>query len=657
MTRSYLNGIVQSGGTSSTVPLAGVAVTVYEATSSAPVPVGSGQTDAAGNFSLGVARAATRSIFYAVAGLGNQVELVTIIGRAIPPSITVNELTTVAAAYSMAQFAADGMIAGNAFGLGIAAAMNDNLAVAETGGSSPVLLSPPNADQTNSLRTTCSLANLLAACVQNQPGATSTLLALATPPVGLPPANTFQALVNIARYPWNNVSEIYEQTLLVKMYEPTLDSIPPVDNNPPQRIPTAWTVAVKVNDSGGDYIPFGGPANVAFDQHGYAWVANNVFQGTPNSTRGIIVLKPNGRPADGKNGTPMSPITGGGILGPGFGVCIDTRGMIWVGNFGWGNAPGDIPDGSVSQFSPLGQPISGPQGYKGGTHQVQAVAADQENNIWCASYLNNRVVVFPNGDPTRAFWFQEEENRGTFGVAIAEDGSAWITNSGGLSGKNGTASVCKYAIETFVEDGTATRKLKQLFSHNVGNALKGVSVDSLGNAWVASGGDDTVYFFSPDGETVVPFSGGEDHVGGINSPWGVAVDGDDNIWVANFGPIKVGSDYTNATVSYLAGANPDTRPAGLNNGDPIAPNGYTLPTAGEQVLLHSGIPLYGPDGPACYSPLMRMTNVCIDQAGNLWAINNWKPNFDSDFEPATGNPGGDGIVIFVGVARPPKPQG
>ncbi|HJQ27608.1 MAG TPA: hypothetical protein VKA60_27220 [Blastocatellia bacterium] len=649
-----MNGIVQSGGTAITVPLANVPVTVYEATSGDPLAVGSGQTDATGNFSLGIARAATSSIFYAVASLGNQVELVTIIGRAIPPSITINELTTVAAAYAMAQFTANGVIAGDAFALRIAAGMNDNLVVPETGASSEVLLAPPNADQTNSLRSTRSLANLLAACVENYPEAISTLLALATPPVGLPPANTFQALVNIARYPWNNVPEIYQQTLLVDLYSPSLDSIPAVDNNPPQRIPTAWTIAVKVNDSGGDYIPFGGPANVAFDQNGYAWVANNVFQGTPNSTRGIIVLKPNGKPADGKNGTPMSPITGGGILGPGFGICIDTRGMIWVGNFGWGNAPGDIPDGSVTQLSPLGQPISGPQGFKGGTHQVQAVASDQENNIWCASYLNNRVVVFPNGDPTRAFWFQEEENRGTFGVAIAEDGSAWITNSGGLSGRNGQASVCKYVIENIVEDGTDTRKLKQVFRHNIGNALKGVSVDSLGNAWVASGGDDSVYFFSPDGEQVVPISGGEDHIGGIDSPWGVAVDGDDNIWVANFGPIKINTVYTTAAVSYLAGANPNTRPAGLNTGDPIAPNGYTLPTAGEQVLLHSGIPLYGPNGDPCYNPLMRMTNVVIDQAGNLWAINNWKPNFNTDFEPAKGNPGGDGIVIFVGVARPPK---
>jgi len=52
--------------------------------------------------------------------------------------------------------------------------------------------------------------------------------------------------------------------------------------------------------------------------------------------------------------------------------------------------------------------------------------------------------------------------------------------------------------------------------------------------------------------------------------------------------------------------------------------------------------------------IRRLTNVVIDQAGNVWAVNNWKPNFDVDVSTETGNPGGDGIVIFVGLAKPPR---
>ncbi|MEI7760282.1 MAG: hypothetical protein WCJ67_05855 [Thermoleophilia bacterium] len=78
--------------------------------------------------------------------------------------------------------------------------------------------------------------------------------------------------------------------------------------------------------------------------------------------------------------------------------------------------------------------------------------------------------------------------------------------------------------------------------------------------------------------------------------------------------------------------------------------GYTVPSAGSEVLLHNGVPLYGPGAPPSYDPMQRTTAGGIDSAGNLWTLNNWKNNFDID---NTTNPGGDGIVIFVGLAAPP----
>jgi len=53
------------------------------------------------------------------------VEFVTVLGSNLPASVTINELTTVAASYSMAQFYRTGVISGNSFGLQIAAGMND----------------------------------------------------------------------------------------------------------------------------------------------------------------------------------------------------------------------------------------------------------------------------------------------------------------------------------------------------------------------------------------------------------------------------------------------------------------------------------------------------------------------------------------------------
>lgn len=81
--------------------------------------------------------------------------------------------------------------------------------------------------------------------------------------------------------------------------------------------------------------------------------------------------------------------------------------------------------------------------------------------------------------------------------------------------------------------------------------------------------------------------------------------------------------------------------------------GFTLPSGGKQVLLHTGEPLNGAGSKVkVFQPLMRETAVQPDAAGNLWVTNNWKPGLKAD---AT-NPGGDGLVIFIGVAAPSAPK-
>ena len=113
--------------------------------------------------------------------------------------------------------------------------------------------------------------------------------------------------------------------------------------------------------------------------------------------------------------------------------------------------------------------------------------------------------------------------------------------------------------------------------------------------------------------TPTPLSGG-----GLRIPWGIAVDGNDNVWVANFG---------GQAVSQFCGVRVVACRPGTTTGAPISPDGTG----------------YGFDG------LTRNTAVAIDQAGNAWVTNNWKQI------PIQTNPGGYEMVAFVGAAAPVIP--
>ncbi len=103
--------------------------------------------------------------------------------------------------------------------------------------------------------------------------------------------------------------------------------------------------------------------------------------------------------------------------------------------------------------------------------------------------------------------------------------------------------------------------------------------------------------------------------GGLTIPWGIAVDGNDNVWVANFDGQRL-SEF-----------------CGLK--------AQALPAPGASPEHRSRLPAgYGFDG------LVRDTGVAIDPSGNVWLANNWKT------VPLPSNPGGYEIVAFVGLGGP-----
>jgi hypothetical protein len=627
---SMIKGVVQSGGASGNViPQRGKTV-VLRTTTGTSSQFGRTTTDENGAFTLNYPFPTVAGSYYLQAEIsslgGDQVLLMAVLDCSVPEQVTINELTTVAAAYSGAQFVApDGSVTGEPLPMSIVSGMSANIVDAATGDSSSVMTSSPNAGQTIALGVTQSLANLLATAVRDPEAYLGSLLDLATAEGKPRPANTIAALASIARSPANNAGGIYTQSLAADCYGP-----------PVQQQPVAWTIVVKVHDSGDVSRMFGGPANVAFDARGRGWIANNVIQGGPDSSPYCMVLDQAGHPALDDSGKLMTPFEGGGLLGAGYGVTVDGQQRIWIGDFGW--TSDTLPLGSASLFDANARALSpAPDGFTGGVSRVQQLVVDGGGNVWLASYGNNAAVVYPGAgnsgsNPDRYYSYAPNDpDFQPFGIAIAADQTAWVTNS------NKDASLLHLRFT-----GSGIEKISET---PAGQVLKGVVIDSKKNVWAASGGNDTVYRFDENGNLLGAYEGG-----GIEGPWGLCLDGNDDVWVANFGPLAQGSVFE-GRLSQLAGTKQATPGAALT-----PESGYTLPTAGDQVLLPNGDPLYGPHRPACTIPMMRTTGVTVDTAGNVWSCNNWKPDFDIDLgdpkKDIDGNPGGDGILIWVGVAKP-----
>ncbi|MGH3182412.1 MAG: hypothetical protein ACRDOE_10985, partial [Streptosporangiaceae bacterium] len=235
---------------------------------------------------------------------------------------------------------------------------------------------------------------------------------------------------------------------------------------------------------------------------------------------------------------PGSPYSGGGLSGDGYGVTLDPHGNIWVGNFGFSSAACTSPPAhlSVSEFTPSGQPLSpdqtatSPGGFtQGGIFWPQGTVSDRQGNIWIANCGNNTVTRYADGDPDAYTSLSGLGIQKPFDIAFNGQGQAFVT---------GNAS---NTVAMLNPDGTPARPP---ISTGGLNRPLGIAADTQGNMWVANSalvaipcpsgglhrtGQGSVTFISSNGARTEQFTGG-----GLTAPWGIAVDGNDNVWVANF---------------------------------------------------------------------------------------------------------------------------
>ncbi|WP_300590681.1 hypothetical protein, partial [Microbacterium sp.] len=253
-------------------PVSGWDVSVWSAgTEGEPAAqIGSTSSDRDGDFvvDLGsVSRDDDLVYLLATAPGGDDTTMTATFAAIIPTDATavvLNERTTVAAGYALAQFTGPEGVEGSSPGLPNAASMYANLVDAQTGDYGAVLTSAPNGTQTEALPTFTSLTNILSACVLDT-DACRVLVDAASARSDDRPVDTFRAFAQIARDPSAAPSELYDLSLTVAGDRPGL-----------MAAPAAWTLALRFD---GDGQTLDGPGNFAIDPDGNIWVNNNYEYG------------------------------------------------------------------------------------------------------------------------------------------------------------------------------------------------------------------------------------------------------------------------------------------------------------------------------------------------------------------------------------------
>lgn len=290
--------------------------------------------------------------------------------------------------------------------------------------------------------------------------------------------------------------------------------------------------------------------------------------------------------------------TGGGLDLPQL-LAVDGSGNIWV--------PNAIDPGTLSEFSPTGEPLSGKDGFSGGgLSYPEGVAADMSGNIWSANegLLHGVSEHSSNGTPlSGAAGYTAAGLVQPVAIALDAAGDIFTANLGG-------ASVTKL--------NPAGRLIAQFANGGLDDPYA-VAVDTSQNVWVAnSGPSNSVSRFNNTGTP----ANGSGYTGSMSKPYGIAIDANGNAWVANFAHASV-SKLSNTGV-LLSGAGYPT-PASVSA---VAVDGnntvWTANTDGSiSHLSASGASISPPATGYISAAATAEVGIALDASGNVWTTDNY----------------------------------
>jgi hypothetical protein len=635
-----IEGQVQAGGGA----LAGSTVSLYSASVDAPTRLAQVQTDADGHFVLANDQTpGGEQILYLIAsggvpavnkagGNNPAIELLTVVGNQPPAKVIINEMTSVASAFTAARFIHGESISGNPLGLRIAAMNVPNLVNLQSGSWGAVIVDGLNLTRSTTLSNLNTLASLVTyASTSASSDWRSRFFRAATPTGGTTPSNTLSAIAGIARESWAHPKELFG--LFEEAYPQAKEGLPNAAPFAPYLLYAPNDFALILRFSGGGLYA---PGRLMFDADSNLWSGANWMPGSQsNSVKNIG----GGTAKFGPDGSVLSPpvtgFMGAGINGVGWGTAV-TRENVWISSF----------NGRILVMDLQGHPVASEQDFpfREKLSGLMGIGVAANGDVWIADAEGGQLLFFPGGRVKEGRIVKVAGLAGPFDVVIDDQNRVWVSNSR-------SDTVVRFPAN----DPTKVETFR------VGVGPRALALDSKNNVWVVS-------FLSPDFPGLKPLppnasimqefaafnaivsslqsgrvkatgfvsmilsdgsqqpqaGGGYSGDGAISIPWGINLDGNDDVWTTN--------GWTHGIV-YMAGDNTKGHSADTKTGNVLH-------------LFASGA-------------FESFTDVSIDAAGNAWCANNW-----NDLPIATGmtqDParstwgGGTGINVIYGVAEPVQP--
>ena len=296
-------------------------------------------------------------------------------------------------------------------------------------------------------------------------------------------------------------------------------------------------------------------------------------------------------------------------------IAIDAAGNVWVGNTATGV-------NSVSEFSPVGAPITGSPFSGGGIVDPYSIAIDKSGNVWTGNVTPNSLSELENnGTPvsTSAGYTLGGLNA-PYDIAFDKLGHAWVVNNVGSS------------LSEFGSTGTPITGSPGDQGGGISNDPVSLAIDASGNIWVT----DSITLgalseFNSSGMAVSGSSG--DTGGGLNDPWGIAIDGSGNVWAVNSGT------GANTISKFGSSGSAITGSSGYSGGGLDIPEGIAIDGAGNVWVVNRATNATSPPYPnssvsefnssgTAISPstgyqagLNLALRIAVDGSGNVWVTN------------------------------------